>query len=147
LKSGQGIIVPFGRKAFDVSQPSLALDSPLAWPVAGPITQGFHQDHLAIDIGGPYGTTVYAADDGEIIYARWAATGYGYTIKIDHGEGLETWYSHLKGTFLHSGFVTRGDPIGEVGSTGRSSGPHVHFEVQLNGARIDPLDYLPDSPN
>ncbi|MBN1992632.1 MAG: peptidoglycan DD-metalloendopeptidase family protein [Anaerolineae bacterium] len=146
LESGQGVIVPYGRKELDIPKPSLSPDSPLAWPLVGPITQGFHADHLAIDLGGPYGTTVYAADDGEVIYARWAETGYGYTLIIDHGEGLETWYSHLKGTFLQSGFVARGDPIGEVGSTGRSTGPHVHFEVRVKGERVNPLDYLSDSP-
>ena len=102
---------------------------------------------MAVDIGGPYGTTVYAAAAGEVVYARWAETGYGYTLIIDHGDGLETWYSHLKGTLLQSGFVERGAPIGEVGSTGNSSGPHVHFEVRLNGQQVNPLEYLPDSPN
>jgi murein DD-endopeptidase MepM/ murein hydrolase activator NlpD len=147
LELDQGIIVPFGSKELNVPHPSLAPDSPLAWPVAGPITQSYHEDHLAIDVGGPYGTTIYAAADGEVTYARWAETGYGYTLIIDHGEGLETWYSHLKGTLLQSGFVARGDPIGEMGSTGRSSGPHVHFEVRVNGERVNPLGYLPDSPN
>lgn len=147
LEVGQDIIVPFGRKELNVPAPSLAKDSPLAWPVAGPVTQGYHTDHLAIDVGGPYGTTVYAAADGEVIYANWAKTGYGYTLIIDHGDGLETWYSHLKGTLLQSGFVQRGDPIGQMGSTGRSTGPHVHFEVRVNGERVNPLDYLPDSPN
>jgi murein DD-endopeptidase MepM/ murein hydrolase activator NlpD len=147
LKPGREIIVPFGRKELDVPQPSLALDSPLAWPVSGPITQEYHADHLAVDIGGPYGTTVYAAADGEVTYARWAETGYGYTLIIDHGEGMETWYSHLKGTYLHSGFVERGTPIGEMGSTGRSTGPHVHFEVRVNGEQLNPLDYLPESPD
>jgi murein DD-endopeptidase MepM/ murein hydrolase activator NlpD len=82
-----------------------------------------------------------------VIYADWAQTGYGYTLIIDHGDGLETWYSHLKGTLLQSGIVERGDPIGEMGSTGNSSGPHVHFEVRVNGERVDPQGYLPDSPN
>ncbi|MBN1219349.1 MAG: peptidoglycan DD-metalloendopeptidase family protein [Anaerolineae bacterium] len=147
LKAGQGVIVPFGRKELNVPQPSLSPETALAWPLVGPITQGYHPDHLAIDIGGPYGATVYAAGDGEVIYARWAETGYGYTIIIDHGAGMQTWYSHLKGTFLQSGFVARGNPIGEVGSTGRSSGPHVHFEVRINKEQVNPLEYLPDSPN
>ena len=145
LKPGQGIIVPYGRKVAleNIPKPALSPDSPLAWPLVGPITQGFKPDHLAIDIGGPYGATVYAAGDGTITYAKWAATGYGYTVIIDHGEGLETWYSHLKGALIQSGAVARGDAIGEVGSTGNSTGPHVHFEVRLNGQRVNPLDYLP----
>ena len=146
LEPGQHIIVPFGRKELNVPPPSLAEGFPLAWPVAGPITQEYHADHRAIDVGGPYGTTVYAAADGEVIYADWAKTGYGYTVIIDHGDGLETWYSHLKGTLLQSGFVQRGTPIGEMGSTGRSSGPHVHFEVRVNGQQVDPVDYIPATP-
>ncbi len=143
LTAGEGLIVPFGRKNLNVPKPSLAPGFPLAWPVAGFVTQSFHPDHQAIDIGGPYGATVYAADEGQIQYAEWAQTGYGYTIVIDHGQGLQTWYSHLKGALLQSGLVSRGDPIGEVGSTGRSSGPHIHFEVRLNGELVNPLDYLP----
>jgi murein DD-endopeptidase MepM/ murein hydrolase activator NlpD len=144
---GDKLIVPYGRKDLTVPIPSLAIDSLLAWPVVGPITQGFQSSHLALDIGAPYGTPVHAVDDGTIVYADWAQTGYGYTVIIDHGEGLQTWYSHLKGALLQAGDpVTRGQPLGEVGSTGRSTGPHVHFEVRLNGDRVNPIDYLPNNP-
>lgn len=145
LEAGQGLIVPYGRKDIvELPQPALAPGSELAWPIVGGITQGFHADHLALDIGAPYASTVYAAADGTITYADWATTGYGYTVIIDHGEGRETWYNHLKGTLLSAGnFVTRGTPIGEVGSTGHSTGPHLHFEYRLNGQPVNPLDYLP----
>jgi murein DD-endopeptidase MepM/ murein hydrolase activator NlpD len=73
--------------------------------------------------------------------------GYGYSVIIDHGEGKETWYNHLKGTLLQAGgFVPRGTAIGEVGSTGHSTGPHVHLEWHVNGERLDPVGFLPGSP-
>lgn len=147
LSAGDGLIVPFGRKDFTVTRPSLSGGYALAWPLVGYVTQGFLPDHHAIDIGGPYGATVYAADAGTVIHAEWARTGYGYTIIIDHGEGRQTWYSHLKGALFKAGsWVARGDPIGEVGSTGRSTGPHVHFEVRVNAERMNPLDYLSSFP-
>ncbi|MEM7347520.1 MAG: peptidoglycan DD-metalloendopeptidase family protein [Chloroflexota bacterium] len=149
FEAGQGLIIPFGRKdGLTLPQPSLAAESQFAWPVAGVITQGYHPDHLALDFGAPYGSTIYASADGTIVHSQWAATGYGYTIIIDHGDGWETWYSHLKGALLGSGaFVTRGTAIGEVGSTGRSTGPHVHFEIRQNGQLVNPANYLPSSPN
>jgi murein DD-endopeptidase MepM/ murein hydrolase activator NlpD len=108
------------------------------------MTTGFESDHLALDIGAPYGSTIYAADSGTVSYAGWGEEGLGYTVVIDHGQGLETWYVHLKGALIQSGVgVVRGDPVGEIGSTGHSSGPHVHFEVRLNGQPVNPLDYLP----
>ncbi len=145
LEQGQGLIVPYGRKDVVTPKPSLAPDAAIAWPLVGVITNGFKPEHPALDIGAPYGATVYAADDGTITYADWAKTGYGYTIIIDHGDGRETWYNHLKGTLLSSGFVARGAPIGQAGSTGRSTGPHLHFELRLNGERVNPIEYLPSA--
>ncbi len=147
LTPGTGLIIPYGRKDVTLPKPALATDFPLAWPVAGFITGGFTADHPALDIGAPYGSTVYAADAGTVVYADWATDGYGYTVVIDHGDGRQTWYNHLKGTLLEAGgFVYRGAPIAEVGSTGHSSGPHVHFELRLDDQPVDPLNYLPDSP-
>ncbi len=147
LTPGDGLIIPYGRKDLAVPKPALSADFPLAWPVVGFVTGGFQPDHQAIDIGAPYGATVYAADSGTIIYADWAEEGYGYTVIIDHGDGWQTWYNHLKGTLLGAGsFVYRGTPIAEVGSTGHSEGPHLHFEVRLNDEWLNPLDYLPGNP-
>lgn len=144
LKLGRGLIVPFGRKGDALPQPTVATGSTLAWPLVGTMTTGFESDHLALDIGAPYGSTIYAADSGTVSYAGWGEEGLGYTVVIDHGQGLETWYVHLKGALIQSGVgVVRGDPVGEIGSTGHSSGPHVHFEVRLNGQPVNPLDYLP----
>lgn len=145
LEPGQGLIVPYGRKeGLVLPQPSPAPEAAFAWPLVGIITQGYNPGHPALDIGAPYGSTVYAADDGTITYATWAQTGYGYTIIVDHGNGRESWYNHLKGTLLPAGnYVTRGTPIGQVGSTGHSTGPHLHFEIRINGEYVNPVDYLP----
>lgn len=146
LENGEGLIVPYGRKDLNIPKPSLAPGFSIAWPVVGAVTYGFTPDHPALDVGAPYGATVYAADGGTITYAGWAEEGYGYTIVIDHGDGRQTWYNHLKGVLLAAGnFVTRGTPVGEVGSTGHSSGPHVHFELRIDGERVNPLGYLPSN--
>jgi hypothetical protein len=144
LKVGRGLIVPFGRKGGNLPQPEVAVASPLAWPVAGTVTGSFEPDHLALDIGAPYGSTVYAAAAGTVRYAGWGEAGLGYTIVIDHGEGLESLYLHLKGVLVEAGAdVVRGDAVGEVGSTGHSSGPHLHFEVRRYGRLVNPQEYLP----
>jgi murein DD-endopeptidase MepM/ murein hydrolase activator NlpD len=145
LEPGQDLIVPFGRKGgTNLPRPAAAPAFSIAWPIVGSITQGFDPEHPALDIGAPYGATVFAADDGMITYADWAQTGYGYTIVVDHGDGRSTWYNHLKGTLLEAGnYVTRGTPIGEVGSTGHSSGPHLHFEIRVNEELTNPVEYLP----
>lgn len=148
FKIGDGLIIPFGRKDLLPPQiPALSADFPLAWPAVGIVAGGFAPDHQAIDIAMPYGSTIYAADDGTVIYADWATDGYGYTLIIDHGDGWQTWYNHLKGTLIGSGsIVSRGTPIAESGSTGHSSAPHLHFELRIDGKRVDPLDYLPATP-
>ena len=144
LEAGDAIIVPFGQRGRTLPAPTASWDSALAWPIVGTVSGTFDATHEAMDIGAPYGSIVYAADGGTITYSGWAADGYGYTVIIDHGNGRETWYNHLKGALLDAGgYVERGTPIGEVGSTGHSTGPHVHFELRLNGQRVDPADYLP----
>jgi murein DD-endopeptidase MepM/ murein hydrolase activator NlpD len=147
LERVEGLIIPYGRKDINIPKPSLSLGSLLAWPIVGVVTGGFEPDHPALDIGAPYGSTVYAADAGLITYADWGYDGLGYTVIIDHGSGRETWYVHLKGALLSAGnAVNRGDPVGAVGSTGHSTGPHLHFELHLNGERVNPLGYLPGTP-
>jgi LysM repeat protein len=144
LRAGQNLIVPHGRKELVHLTPQPSPDSPFAWPLVGVLTQGFSDSHRAIDIGAPYGSPVYAGRTGQVIRSGWARTGYGYTVIIDHGEGLQSLYSHMKGEWVRVGDrVERGQLIGEVGSTGHSSGPHVHFEIRVNGQQVDPLDYLP----
>lgn len=144
LSAGQWLIIPYGTKRLSRPKPDLALDYAFAWPIVGSITQGYSRTHRAIDIGAPYGSPVYAARAGVVTRASWAEAGYGYTVVIAHSDGYSTLYSHLKGTWVTKGQrVVRGQLIGEVGSTGNSSGPHLHFEIRVNGVPSNPLDFLP----
>ncbi len=122
------------------------------WPVAGRITSGFGNRihpifgvwrfHSGIDIAAPYGTLIKAADGGQVVQAGYFG-GYGYSIMVYHGGGFATWYAHLSSIRVSVGqFVERGQVIGLVGSTGWSTGPHLHFEVRINGAAQNPLAYL-----
>jgi murein DD-endopeptidase MepM/ murein hydrolase activator NlpD len=103
---------------------------------------GVNRMHNGIDIGSPYGTTVKAAAGGKIIQAGYFG-GYGYSIIIYHGGGYATWYAHLSSINVSLGqMVERGYAIGRVGSTGFSTGPHLHFEIRINGAPQNPMGYL-----
>ena len=115
------------------------------WPVQGRITQYFSSRHNGLDIAIRAGTTIVAADSGRVIWSGWRTDGLGYCVMIDHGNGLTTVYGHMiRQPSVYVGqYVSRGQKIGLVGSTGRSTGPHVHFMVQMNGAAQDPLAYLP----
>lgn len=118
----------------------------LGWPVGGSITSGYgyrgREFHGGIDIAADYGAPVAAAAGGQVVFAGWDG-GYGRTVVIDHGNGLATRYAHLSRVDVSSGeAVGRGEAIGAVGATGRASGPHLHFEVLVNGARVNPYHYL-----
>jgi murein DD-endopeptidase MepM/ murein hydrolase activator NlpD len=114
------------------------------WPVSGVVSSGFGwrwgRMHEGIDIAAPCGTPVRAAASGRVIYAGWM-DGYGNIIVIDHGNGLATAYGH-QSALSASGNVSQGQTIGAVGSTGHSTGCHLHFEVRVNGSPVDPLGYL-----
>jgi len=98
--------------------------------------------HEGIDIAVGYGTPIGAASAGTVIYCGWMG-GYGNLVVIDHGGGLATAYGHQSSIATGCGQpVSRGQIIGYVGSTGHSTGPHLHFEVRVNGAPVDPLGYL-----
>lgn len=123
-----------------------------AWPIAGRIMSGFgyrihpifrvRRFHLGIDLAAPYGTLVKAADGGQVIQAGYFG-GYGNSVMLYHGGGFATWYAHLSSINVSIGqFVQRGQVIGLVGSTGWSTGPHLHFEVRINGAPQNPRAYL-----
>jgi murein DD-endopeptidase MepM/ murein hydrolase activator NlpD len=119
--------------------------SGLIWPVNGPITSGFGPRwgsfHEGIDIGAPCGTPIHAAASGTVIYSGWM-DGYGNFVIIDHGNGLATAYGHQSAIYVSGGSVSQGQTIGAVGSTGHSTGCHLHFEVRVNGNPVDPLGYL-----
>ena len=118
----------------------------LAWPVSGPVTSGFGprwgRMHEGIDIAVGLGTPVRAAAAGTVIYAGWLG-GYGNLVVVDHGGGLSTAYAHNTSFAMSVGqSVAAGQVVSYSGSTGNSSGPHVHFEVRVNGSAVDPLGYL-----
>jgi murein DD-endopeptidase MepM/ murein hydrolase activator NlpD len=119
------------------------------WPVRGPITSGFgwrvdpfirrRALHTGIDIAAPMGAPIEAAADGSVIYVGWM-TGYGNVVVLDDGNGISTVYAHLSAELVHVGEeVRRGEVIARVGMTGWATGPHLHFEVRVNGKPVDPL--------
>ena len=116
----------------------------LLWPVpAGSISQYYHAGHLALDIAAPYGSQVSAAQSGVVTSAGWRNNGGGYVVSIDHGNGMITVYNHLGSIWVSPGqYVGAGQGIGGVGCTGLCTGPHVHFEVIVNGVIDNPLRYL-----
>ena len=125
----------------------------LMWPASGTITSGFGQrlhpvfgywsNHSGIDIGAPHGASVVAADSGTVITSVYNSS-YGNYIVICHGNGVQTLYAHLSTRSVSVGaIVSRGQQIGLVGSTGISTGPHLHFEVIVNGSRVNPMNRLP----
>jgi murein DD-endopeptidase MepM/ murein hydrolase activator NlpD len=120
--------------------------SGLIWPVNGTVTSGFGMRwgrmHEGIDIAAPTGTAIWAAAAGTVIYAGWLG-GYGNLVVVDHGNGLSTAYAHASAIVVSLGQqVAQGQTVALVGSTGHSTGPHLHFEVRVNGAAVDPLLYL-----
>jgi murein DD-endopeptidase MepM/ murein hydrolase activator NlpD len=127
-------------------------DGELFWPTNGPIVSGFGyrthpvygttRFHAGVDIDGSCGQPIYAAENGEVISAGYNG-GYGNATVIDHGNGLSTLYAHQSSIGASSGqSVTRGRQIGLVGTTGLSTGCHLHFEVRVNGEPVDPVPYL-----
>ncbi|MGB8349534.1 MAG: peptidoglycan DD-metalloendopeptidase family protein [Gaiella sp.] len=118
----------------------------LGWPVSGPVTSGFGvrwgRMHEGIDIAVGEGTPVRAAAAGTVIYAGWMS-GYGNLVAVDHGNGLSTAYAHNSSLAVSVGqSVAAGEIVSYSGNTGNSTGPHVHFEVRVNGSAVDPLGYL-----
>jgi septal ring factor EnvC (AmiA/AmiB activator) len=119
----------------------------LAWPVNGVLTSTFGwrwgRMHNGIDIGASTGSTIRAAAAGQVFFAGWMG-GYGNTVLIDHGGGMTTLYAHQSQINVGDGQqVGKGDTLGLVGSTGNSTGPHLHFEVRIGGVPKNPLAYLP----
>jgi murein DD-endopeptidase MepM/ murein hydrolase activator NlpD len=130
-----------GSMSYDATPSS----SGLIWPVGGPVVSGYGMRwgrmHMGIDIGAGYGTPIVASASGTVIFAGWMG-GYGNFVIVDHGGGLSTAYAHLSSISVGGGTVSQGQVLGYVGCTGHCFGPHLHFEVRVNGSAVDPLGYL-----
>jgi murein DD-endopeptidase MepM/ murein hydrolase activator NlpD len=130
-----------GSSSYD-STPS---SSGLIWPVSGPVVSGFGMRwgrmHTGIDIAVGYGTPIVASASGTVIFSGWMG-GYGNFVIVDHGGGLSTAYAHMSSIGVGGGGVSQGQVLGDVGCTGHCYGPHLHFEVRVNGSAVDPLGYL-----
>ena len=99
--------------------------------------------HMGIDLAGPIGTPIYATADGVVSSAGWNSGGYGNLIKLDHGRGVETRYGHLSAILVSVGqHIVRGQQIARMGSTGRSTGSHLHYEVRIEGKAVNPIPFM-----
>lgn len=140
-------VLTYYQKISVSAQPEPEISPPVAccqWPVAikGVVSQQPSGKHMALDIAAPLGTALVASHGGQVVAVGWAGD-YGKRIIIDHGDGLQTLYAHLSSFTVKEGdHVPRGQMIGRVGSTGRSTGPHLHFEVRKNGILQNPWTYL-----
>ncbi len=135
------------------SNPGIVGNGGWAWPTSGGVASGFgprlhpilgyYRMHSGMDIGGAQGQAIWAAHDGVVSLAGWNG-GYGNTVIVGHGDATTTLYAHMSAFAVGPGdYVVAGQVIGYVGSTGLSTGPHLHFEVRINGAPVDPAPYLP----
>jgi LysM repeat protein len=160
IAPGDKLIVPGGIKPI-IARQVTAYSGPIpkdaqqgtgifVWPVTGRITDRFGfrtisgRWHNGLDIAGPAGSAVRAADSGFVIFAGWQGSGYGNLVIIDHRNGFVTYYAHLSTYYVSAGqSVGKGAQIAARGSTGNSTGPHLHFELRYNGVRKNPEMYLP----
>ncbi|GAX88548.1 M23 family metallopeptidase [Effusibacillus lacus] len=142
------------RKAEEQRKQEAIARTPDIWPTGSRnVTSGFgyrkdpyngyYSLHTGIDISGSYGSPVISTAKGVVTHAGWDG-GYGISVTVDHGNGLVTRYGHLSGVSVESGqAVKKGDQVGQMGSTGRSTGTHLHYEVIKDGVQVSPTQYLP----
>jgi murein DD-endopeptidase MepM/ murein hydrolase activator NlpD len=171
IEEGTWLIVPEGRRALrDWGPPAITRANPAAakyygsgycgqiyegaigfgsfiWPTVSTRISGYDYDpnvHPGLDIAGPEGNSVFAADNGVVVFSGWSEYGYGYLIVLDHGNGWQTAYAHLANTAVTCGqSVARGTFIGPVGNTGNSTGPHLHFEMRSDiYGKVNPWNYV-----
>lgn len=153
LAIGQTVIVPDGVmpaaqavarvRQMTPNAGAVTASGKFVWPTQGVLTQYFSWYHPGLDIANPSSPLVVAADSGKVVYAGWDNSGYGNMVLIDHGNGFRTRYGHLSQIMVISGqTVSKGQNIGRMGNTGHSTGTHTHFELYLNGVRVNPLSYL-----
>lgn len=153
LRPGSKLIVPGGTKPYEVRKvTAYAGPAPtdasargsFMWPAGGYISQGYWYGHRAIDIANAVGVAIVASDGGYVSFSGWTDVGYGYLVVVDHGNGYQTYYAHLSNIFVTEGQVVgAGEIIGAMGSTGNSTGPHLHFEIRYQGYPTNPLIFLP----
>jgi murein DD-endopeptidase MepM/ murein hydrolase activator NlpD len=154
IEAGQWLVVPGGSKpfvprtvvAFSGTVPADATvgTGAFGWPASGTIFQGYWSGHQAIDVAAWVGAPVLAADSGHVVFSGWDNTGYGNTVVIDHGNGFQTLYAHLDAYYVNAGDnVVKGQQIADMGSTGNSTGPHLHFEVRQSTILRNPVGFLP----
>jgi murein DD-endopeptidase MepM/ murein hydrolase activator NlpD len=145
-RAAQPVAAPV-RRLVPVAQSASGGGAPTGtfrWPTVGAISQGFWSFHRALDIANSTGTPIYASDGGCVLYAGWSNVGYGYMVQLSHGNGFSTLYGHMNYYYVDPGqCVSKGQIIGLMGSTGNSTGPHLHFEIRYGGATQNPLAYLP----
>lgn len=146
LRAGQEIAVP-AENALPAGAMRVQRIAALEWPLVGPLTSLYGpregRMHHGIDIAADHGEVIRAARAGRVVYAGPAGT-YGLFVVLDHGNGVRTCYGHCASLLVAAGEEVRdGQPIARVGSTGRSTGPHLHFEVRIDDRAVDPLPYLP----
>lgn len=156
LAAGQILVIPGGKPPEEVpvaptqvrtqaifGTPIAGGNGQFSWPASGVITQYFAWYHNGVDIANSTGTPILAADSGRVVAVLNENYGYGNHIIVDHGNGLRTLYAHLSATMVGVGDnVSRGQQIGRMGSTGRSTGPHLHFTILTGNASINPMGYL-----
>lgn len=152
LNVGQSLVVPDGvmpeavrlvAPAYSFGQLAAGGSGQYSWPTNGVITQYPIWYHMAFDIASPSQPPVTAAGEGTVILVEYLTYGYGRHVIIDHGGGLSTLYGHLIEIYVKTGDkVSRGQVIGKMGSTGRSTGTHLHFEVRRNGTPVNPASFL-----
>ena len=155
INGGKQLIIPNGTKPYVARQvamyrgpvPASAVrgSGHFDWPVSGRITQQFWHGHRAIDVGARAGSPIVAADSGYVIKAShgWNS-GYGSLVMVDHGNGFVSLYAHMNTIYVRQGEnVAKGEQLGTVGNTGRSTGPHLHFEIRQQDAARNPYYFLP----
>lgn len=153
LSAGQTLVIPGGKPPAAAPAPaprSIATPSLFAggsgqfiWPTGGIMTQYFAWYHPGFDIAAGVGTPIRAADSGRVVTVLYQNHDYGFHVVIDHGNGMQTLYGHLSRIDVSEGQnVSRGQQIGLMGSTGRSTGSHLHFEIHINGRQVNPGSYL-----
>lgn len=146
LAVGEKLFIPGGRARSETVVARAAV-SRFLWPTKGDISSNYGwrwgRLHAGVDIANDIGTYVMSARSGQVIWAGWRG-GYGYTVIIDHGSGYVSLYGHLDDYHVERGqYVRAGQRIASMGSTGNSTGPHLHFEILKDGQPVDPLGFLP----